>query len=531
MDQEYRARARAFAAGATILCIVGLVDEAVDPMTTWQHPYLMVAIGLFAVVSAVVLWKTRAGQSYTFWTFRVFGISASVFALVAVHMLGIFSPAPVILVLGLAFFVHGRDTRVIYPVSVSVIVAYLLSAVLVTTGLLPDGGVWRELGGGQHVSMAIIVTAVMLTQLVLARANQRALHAAILKSQEIMRVVRMREDELDEARENLDAALRAGEGRFTGAELGTWRLGDVVGRGAMGEVYQASSADGQRTAAVKVLRRIDDTILARRFSREVEIARTVRGPNLVEVLETGETPDGSSFIVMELLSGQDLGAILREQTSLPLSEAVALIEQVARGLEILHKAGVVHRDLKPQNLFRVLGRPPVWKILDYGVAKLTGAGTVMEDQVVGTPGYMSPEQAEGKEVDARSDIFSLGAVAYRAITGRRPFSGTDTPQILYQIVHGSPIKPREIVPTLPREVELALASALAKRPADRFASAAEFAAALAAAVSGAAAPQNVIKVGNAWRVEPITLTMPRERTAKREPFATKPDETRTGKLG
>src|SRR5262249_15925656 len=156
---------------------------------------------------------------------------------------------------------------------------------------------------------------------------------------------------------------------------------------------------------------------------------TVRGPNLVEVLETGQAPDGSPYIVMELLDGQDLGAILRDQTSLPLSEVVNLVEQVAQGLTVLHQAGVVHRDLKPQNLFRVLGRPPIWKILDYGVSKVTGEGTMTENQLVGTPGYMSPEQVEGEHVDLRADVFSLGAVAYRAITGRRPFSGTDTATI------------------------------------------------------------------------------------------------------
>jgi serine/threonine-protein kinase len=148
---------------------------------------------------------------------------------------------------------------------------------------------------------------------------------------------------------------------------------------------------------------------------------------------------------------------------------------------------VVHRDLKPQNLFlseTKTGRT-IWKILDFGVSKLQGsAGTLTQHAVVGTPGYMSPEQAQGTAADRRSDIFSLGAVAYRALTGRPPFSGTDTPQILFEIVYKNPIRPSELLPTLPRDVDLALAIALAKRPEDRFSSAFEFAEAFVHASRG-----------------------------------------------
>jgi serine/threonine-protein kinase len=210
---------------------------------------------------------------------------------------------------------------------------------------------------------------------------------------------------------------------------------------------------------------------------------------------------------MELLAGQDLAAMLRERTMLPLHEIVVLVEEAAQGLSVLHRAGVVHRDLKPQNLFRANGDRPVWKILDYGVSKLIGAGTMTENNLVGTPGYMSPEQAEGKEIDPRSDVFSLGAVVYRALTGRRPFSGQDLPQILYQVVHGTPIQPRELVPSLPKEVETTLAIALAKRAADRFSTPTEFATALRAASRGQDSLPRlpVAKIAaRAWRSEADT---------------------------
>jgi len=132
----------------------------------------------------------------------------------------------------------------------------------------------------------------------------------------------------------------------------------------------------------------------------------------------------------------------------------------------------VHRDLKPANLFLSVGLPPCWK--NYGVSKLRES-TMTEDQVVGTPGYMSPEQAQGGKVDARSGIFGLGAVTYRTLTGRRPFTGTGTPQLLYQVVYAQPVRPREIAASIPRDVELLLAIALAKRPEARFPTSTAFA--------------------------------------------------------
>ena len=195
-------------------------------------------------------------------------------------------------------------------------------------------------------------------------------------------------------------------------------------------------------------------------------------------------PDGSPYIAMELLEGSDLATLLRDRPSLALAEVVTLVDDVARGLEILHAAGVVHRDLKPANLFLSQGPPPQWKILDYGVSKLRES-TMTVDQVVGTPGYMSPEQAQGGKVDLRSDIFALGAVAYRTITGRRPFTGAATPQMLYQVVYAQPVRPREILATIPRDVELVLAIALAKRPEARFPTSTSLATAMRLASQGA----------------------------------------------
>jgi serine/threonine protein kinase len=203
------------------------------------------------------------------------------------------------------------------------------------------------------------------------------------------------------------------------------------------------------------------------------------------VREIGEAPEGSAYIAMELLDGDDLASLLRGSATLPLEHCVDLVRDVARGLEALHAANVVHRDLKPQNLFRCRGTKPSWKILDYGVSKLVdGTATLTEGNLVGTPAYMSPEQAQGRAVDPRSDVFALACVAYRVLTGRRPFAGADTPQLLYQVVYNAPIRPRELSSAIPRDVELVLAIAFAKRPEDRFRSAASFAVAFEAAARG-----------------------------------------------
>lgn len=519
---EEAARAAAFGRGVTILSTLGLIVAAVRKIALFERIMIMSAVLILILAGAGVWWRSRDVSRYDRRTFRLFGVAAAVSSMVLVYALGVFTPITVIIVLGLAFFVHGRDTRIIFPVAATVIGSYALLAVLVIVGLLPDQGVWKNPGVSQQISMTLIVTAVMVTQFALARANHKAVQTALVKSQEAIRVARTREAELDEARDHLDAALRAGNGgRLTGALIGGYRVGDIVGRGAMGEVYAARKDDEPgKLFAIKVLRHLDDDILTRRFVREAEIARKVRGPNLVEVVDTGQTADGAVYIIMELLSGQDLAAILRDRTVLSLEDLVKLIDEAAQGLSVLHEAGVIHRDLKPQNLFLTKGSdldPPTWKILDYGVSKLVGTGTVTENHLVGTPGYMSPEQAEGKEVDARSDVFSLGAVAYRALTGRRPFSGADLPQILYQVVHGTPVRPRELLPALPKEVETVLAVALAKKPADRYQAARDFAEALRAAALGAPLPTPTSTprlpaskiAARAWRAEPTTLTMPR----------------------
>jgi serine/threonine protein kinase len=208
---------------------------------------------------------------------------------------------------------------------------------------------------------------------------------------------------------------------------------------------------------------------------------------------------------MELLSGHDLAWHLRHRTRLPLDEVVTLVEQVARGLEAAHAAGIVHRDLKPPNLFLHEAPAPregEWKILDFGVSKLReSSGTLTEGALVGTPGYMAPEQVRSENADGRADVFALGAVAYRALTGQPAFGVTDV-QAVFDVVYRQPSAPSELLRGLSRDVDRVLAIALEKKVEGRFASAGELAAALRLASRGELAPELTARADAILRARP-----------------------------
>lgn len=200
---------------------------------------------------------------------------------------------------------------------------------------------------------------------------------------------------------------------------------DALGRGGMGEVYEALDTAKQMPAAVKLLlaTHLANAHYIERFAREAKAAAALDSPHVVKVLEVGTVAEGVPYIAMERLEGCELAALLRDRRSMPLAEVVELVEQIAQGLEAARRAGVVHRDVKPHNVFSAKG---VWKILDFGVSKLAETdGTLTRGHVIGTPTYMAPEQARGGDVDHRADVYGLAATAYRAVTGRAPFAARD----------------------------------------------------------------------------------------------------------
>jgi serine/threonine-protein kinase len=263
--------------------------------------------------------------------------------------------------------------------------------------------------------------------------------------------------------------------RMLNSLAGRYRLTREIGAGGMGRVFEAVDLrTGARVAAKLMFARTEaDPRALRRFQQEGEVLAALSHPNIVRVFGT-YLDEHSSAIVMERLEGRSLGQVLDEGTpALPRLRHIA--EQVAAALAAAHERGIVHRDIKPDNIMVLAGDRV--KVTDFGIARIArppGAGTTLTSTGVtmGTPLYMAPEQIEGGVVDARSDIYSLGAVLYRGVTGRAPFTADDPLTIAYKHVNEAPIPPRELRPDLPEDWNALILRALAKDPADRFAAAA-----------------------------------------------------------
>lgn len=270
-----------------------------------------------------------------------------------------------------------------------------------------------------------------------------------------------------------------------GAKLGPYEILAPLGAGGMGEVYRAFDSRLGREVAVKALSRDAGSATGReRFLREAKAASALNHPGIVTVHDVGRD-QGVDFIVMERVEGRTLREIL-DAGPLPVERALDYAAQAAAALAVAHAAGIVHRDLKPQNLMVTPGGR--LKVLDFGLARVESGvvdslGPTLErltafGTVVGTPGYMSPEQVEGKAVDARSDVFSLGIVLYEMLTGKAPFGGGSAATVLYEIVHRVPEPAARLRPGLERHVTDVLDVMMEKDPDRRFANGAELAAAL-----------------------------------------------------
>ncbi len=402
---------------------------------------------------------------------------------VVVPYFGVFSPSPILLILGTYFICLGQSLPLALAVYLACAGVQGGFAAAIIGGVIDDPGI---LGGDYldtrtQIILQALVQQVLLCTFLTARSSRRASLAALGELERAVRQVSQREALLQEARADLERALKAGGlGRFTDQVIGSYRLGAVIGRGAMGEVYDALKVGTGEPAAVKLLSNhaLGDPQRVRRFFREVQALSAMDAPNVVRVLEVGDARADLPYLAMERLRGHDLADVLRRNRTLSPEETLDLVRQVGAGLSAAAAAGIVHRDLKPQNLFHCDG---TWKILDFGVAKLIAEGdTLTHGAVVGTPMYMAPEQARGGEVDPRTDIYGLAAIAYRALTGRPPFSGPDVPSVLHQVVYGSPPAPSTLA-DLPRAVDRVLATAMARSPRDRYGTPQAFADALEAA--------------------------------------------------
>ena len=269
-----------------------------------------------------------------------------------------------------------------------------------------------------------------------------------------------------------------------GAQLGPYRVGRLLGAGGMGEVYLGRDVRLGRDVAIKFLTAADATTdrLKGRLLQEARAVAALEHPGICPVYDVGVDSDGRAYMVLQYVEGETLATKL-QRGPLPAREAVRLCAQIAEALAAAHAHGIVHRDLKPQNVIVTPGGVP--KLLDFGIAKFapdadsletrtdTGLPGTDTPRLAGTPGYMSPEQLQQGDVDGRSDLFSLGAMLFECLTGRRAFDGPHAIEVLGQILHVHPPPPSELRPELDPRLDELCRRLLAKDPADRFQSAHE----------------------------------------------------------
>lgn len=247
-----------------------------------------------------------------------------------------------------------------------------------------------------------------------------------------------------------------------------YRIQRLLGRGGMGAVYLADDEVLNELVALKVISSVwasDEAAMIARFRREAGLARKVSAPTVIRIHDLGEVRPGVLYLSMEYFAGRTLAEVIAQRGVVPLKDVQDFLAQIVSGLDAAHAVGVVHRDLKPSNV--LVGERGAIKLIDFGLATSGTDGLTQTGAIMGTPHYMAPEQVRGKAVDARTDIYALGALAYHLVCGRPPFSGDNAIAIGFAHLSEAPPPPRQLRKDCPEKLEAAILAALAKSPDDR----------------------------------------------------------------
>jgi len=481
---------RTFSQLVGILCLTMVVllpfmaGNPILRMVLWGGSFFSIFTSMWVIFALRDL--TRYDQNLI----NVMALLSVLIVYAGVLYLGVHSPGPLLILSGL-YFVARSQTRGI-ALTMYLVCASIQGTIsaLIFTNTIVDPGLMRAEETEIHVRYIIqlLIQMSYLGTYILARTSRVGTLLAMDKVTAAERRAQQQEAAFIEVREDLDKALAAGGlGHYSSHQLGQYKLGGIIGRGAMGEVYEAIHVQTGQLTAAKVLH---PHVLAKkssieRFLREAKAASSLRSPHSVLILDASDASAQVPYLIMERLVGYDLAHHLREVGRLSQGDVITLCEQIGKVIDMAAAVGIVHRDLKPQNLFLAESTTgSIWKLLDFGASKLAEhSGTLTQGRVIGTPAYMSPQQARGQDVDGAADRYCLAAIAYRSLTGRAPYSGKDLPTTLFNVVYGTPPKP-SVLANLDPTIDIVLAIGMAKDPKKRFASGVEFARALEAAQKG-----------------------------------------------
>jgi tRNA A-37 threonylcarbamoyl transferase component Bud32 len=448
---------RALIAGCTVWCLFTFVDwGVVEALDAGPLVYFVSLRALLVAIMLPILWRLSRGpapsqRELTFFDLAVYASGAALIGLMCVEFRGLASPyANGVCLAILARTVTAQDPwprgLLLNGVPIAAFYVLLLGSALVSPRV-----------AAQLHDRAAVATLALNSSYILSTCIFLVVGGHIVWS--------LRK-QLSEAR-----------------SVGRYKLKRCIGKGATGEVWIAHHAAIKRDIAVKILRpEVLDTIAIARFEREVRATAELEHPNTVRVFDFGTTEDGLWFYAMELLSGENLTELVLRDGPLAPQRAARLALQATRALGEAHRRGIVHRDVKPSNLFvtDLGGGTDFVKLLDFGIARFSGAagkasGTLTKDGgILGTPEYMSPEAVTGREVDARADVYGIGAVLYFMLTGHPPFDSAEagTFGVLLAHLHRAPLKPSErLGRDVPSALEAIVMRCLEKDPEARYASA------------------------------------------------------------